>query len=144
MILSTVPGMVTLGCSGIRVASRFSSAIRADLAMRGLAISFVMLARVALISRFVALFMHHHRIEIEAVQFPFTHLRNTRLIVGSITSGSARTFAGETMAASEDFSSACSRAWLNRALPSGAASPADAEILQGFRDGVKTGTGQAA
>ena len=39
MILSTVPGMVTLGCSGIRAVSRFNSAILADLAMRGFAIS---------------------------------------------------------------------------------------------------------
>jgi len=48
MILSTVPGMVALGCSGIRVISRFSSAILADLAMRGLAISLLTLACVAL------------------------------------------------------------------------------------------------
>ncbi len=48
MILSTVPGMVVLGCSGIRAVSRFSSAILADLAMRGFAISFLTLARVAL------------------------------------------------------------------------------------------------
>jgi hypothetical protein len=32
MILSTVPGMVKLGCSGIRAVSRFGSAILADLA----------------------------------------------------------------------------------------------------------------
>ena len=57
MILSTVPGMVTLGCSGIRVASRFSSAIRADLAMRGFPISCATLARVALLSSFLALIM---------------------------------------------------------------------------------------
>jgi hypothetical protein len=47
MILSTVPGMVVLGCSGIREVSRFSSATLADLAMRGFAISFVTLTRVA-------------------------------------------------------------------------------------------------
>ena len=47
MILSTVPGRLVLGCSGIRAVSRFSSAILADLAMRGLAISFLTLARVA-------------------------------------------------------------------------------------------------
>jgi hypothetical protein len=46
MILSTVPGMVTLGCSEIREVSRFSSAILADLAMLGFAISFLTLARV--------------------------------------------------------------------------------------------------
>jgi hypothetical protein len=50
--------MVTLGCSGIRVASRFSSAIRADLAMRGFPISCATLARVALLSSFLALLTH--------------------------------------------------------------------------------------
>jgi hypothetical protein len=45
MILSTVPGMVMLGRSGIRVVSRLSSAIRADLDMRGFAISFRTSAR---------------------------------------------------------------------------------------------------
>lgn len=48
MILSTVPGIEVLGCSGIRVISKFSSAIRADLAMRGFAISFLTRARVEL------------------------------------------------------------------------------------------------
>jgi hypothetical protein len=47
MILSTVPGTMVLGCSGIRAGSRFSSIILADLAMRGFAISFRTLARVA-------------------------------------------------------------------------------------------------
>lgn len=47
MILSTVPDMVALGCSGIRALSRFSAATFADLAMRGFAISFLTLARVA-------------------------------------------------------------------------------------------------
>ena len=47
MILSTVPGMVVLGCSLVRAVSRFSSAIPADLAMRGFAISFLALANVA-------------------------------------------------------------------------------------------------
>jgi hypothetical protein len=46
--------MVTLGSSGIRVVSRFSSAILADLAMRGFAISFLTLARVALLDSFLA------------------------------------------------------------------------------------------
>jgi hypothetical protein len=40
--------MLVLGCSEIRAVSRFSSAILADLAMRGFAISFLTLARVAL------------------------------------------------------------------------------------------------
>ena len=47
MILSTVQRMVILGCLGIRVVSRVSSIILADLAMRGFAISFLTLARVA-------------------------------------------------------------------------------------------------
>jgi len=46
MILSTVPGMVVLGRSETRAISRFRSAILADLAMRGLAISFLTLARI--------------------------------------------------------------------------------------------------
>jgi hypothetical protein len=45
MIFSTVPGMVALGRSETRARSRFRSAILADLAMRGLAISFLTLAR---------------------------------------------------------------------------------------------------
>ena len=48
MILSTVPGMVVLGCSEILAVSRFSSVILADLAIRGVAISFLTLARIAL------------------------------------------------------------------------------------------------
>jgi hypothetical protein len=47
MILSTVQGMVVLGSLGIRVVSRIGSIILADLDMRGLAISFLTLARVA-------------------------------------------------------------------------------------------------
>jgi hypothetical protein len=39
MILSTLPGSVALGCSGVRVISSFSCAIFADFAMRGRAIS---------------------------------------------------------------------------------------------------------
>jgi hypothetical protein len=47
MILSTVPGIVALDCSGIRDASRLSSAIRTDLDMRGFANSFLTRAVVA-------------------------------------------------------------------------------------------------
>ena len=47
IILFTIPGIVVLSCSGIREVFRFTSAIFADLAMRGFAISFVTLARVA-------------------------------------------------------------------------------------------------
>ena len=50
MILATVPGRVTLGCSAIRARSRFSSAILADLAMRGFAISAAVLACIALLA----------------------------------------------------------------------------------------------
>ena len=48
MILSTIPDMVVLGRSRIRVVTSFRSAILADLAIRGFAISFLTLARVAL------------------------------------------------------------------------------------------------
>jgi hypothetical protein len=48
MILSTVPGIVVLGCSRIRAVSKFSAAILPDLDMRGFAISFLTLARVEL------------------------------------------------------------------------------------------------
>jgi hypothetical protein len=51
----TVPGMVVLGCSRFRAVSRFSSAILADLAMRGFAISFVTSARVAVLGSFLFL-----------------------------------------------------------------------------------------
>jgi hypothetical protein len=53
MILATVPGMVVLGGSEIRAVSRFSSAIFADLDIRGVAISFLTLARLALPSSFL-------------------------------------------------------------------------------------------
>src|ERR1700730_18893435 len=52
MILSTVPDMVAAGGSGIRPVSRFRAVILADLAMRGCAISFLTLARVASVSSF--------------------------------------------------------------------------------------------
>ncbi len=47
MILSTVQGIVVFGCLGIHVVSRIGSLILADLDMRGFAISFLTLARVA-------------------------------------------------------------------------------------------------
>ena len=59
MILSTIPDKMVLGCSRIRVVSRFSSAILADLAMRGFAISFVTLARVMSSGCFVTFLMRH-------------------------------------------------------------------------------------
>ncbi|MGA7556851.1 MAG: hypothetical protein WBW54_24130, partial [Candidatus Acidiferrales bacterium] len=60
MIFSTVPGMVLLGCSGFRAVSRFSSAILADLAMRGLAISILTLARVELSAFFLRFLRSMH------------------------------------------------------------------------------------
>jgi hypothetical protein len=45
--------MVALGCSGIRAVSRFTSAILADFAVRGFAISFLTLACVALPGSFL-------------------------------------------------------------------------------------------
>lgn len=47
MKLSGVPGAVVLGPFGVRPAFRSNSAILADLATRGCAISFFTLARVA-------------------------------------------------------------------------------------------------
>ncbi len=61
MILSTSPGMVVLGRSGIREVSKFSSAILADLDMRGFAISFLTLACVALPNSFLVLLCSMHR-----------------------------------------------------------------------------------
>jgi len=54
MTFSTVPGRVVLGCPEIREASRFSSVIPADLAMRGFAISFLTLACVELPNSFLS------------------------------------------------------------------------------------------
>jgi hypothetical protein len=48
--------MVLLGWSGIRAQSSFNSAILADLAIRGFAISFLTLARIALPSLLLLLF----------------------------------------------------------------------------------------
>ena len=48
IIFSTIPCIVALGCFAKRAASRLRSTIRADLAMRGFAISSVTLTRVAL------------------------------------------------------------------------------------------------
>ena len=53
---STVPATIALGGSGVRSGSRFSAAILADLAMRGLAISARTRARVALPGSFSAFF----------------------------------------------------------------------------------------
>ena len=61
MILSTVPGMMALGRSRIRAVSKFSSAILADLGMRGFAISFLTLAYVALPGSFLLLLWSMHR-----------------------------------------------------------------------------------
>ncbi len=73
MILSTVPGMVVLGRSGIRDVFRFNCMILADLAMRGFAISFLTVASVALPDFFLPLFCGIHpssqRNGSDAVQF---------------------------------------------------------------------------
>ena len=71
MISTTIPGTVTLGCSRIRVVSRFSSAIFADLSTRGFPISCATLARVALIRSFLALVTRPplHRNANDAVSF---------------------------------------------------------------------------
>jgi hypothetical protein len=53
MILSTVPGTLVLDCPGVRLVSKFSSAILADLATHGFAISFVMLTRNVLLDWFL-------------------------------------------------------------------------------------------
>ncbi|HLW98551.1 MAG TPA: hypothetical protein VKR82_07890 [Candidatus Acidoferrales bacterium] len=92
MILSTVPGMVTLGCSGIRAVSRFNSAIFADLAMRGFAISFLTLVLVEASDSFLAFLwnMANHDIESKAIQSHSAQLRNIGTIpVRSVTFGSA-------------------------------------------------------
>jgi hypothetical protein len=51
---------VALGCSEIRPVSRLSSAILADLAIRGFAISFRTLARVAFPGSFLAFLCSTH------------------------------------------------------------------------------------
>ena len=91
MILSTVPGRMTLGCSRILAVSRFSSAIFADLAMRGFAISFVTLARIALLDSCfdLLLVITHDDIRREAIQSglehdPFASVRgHLRLVIGT-------------------------------------------------------------
>jgi hypothetical protein len=61
MILPTVPRIVVLGCPGIRVVSRrISSIILADLAMRGIAISFLTLARVVSARSFLRFLCRMH------------------------------------------------------------------------------------
>ncbi len=81
MILSTVPGMVALGCSGMREVSRFSSATLADLAMRGFAISLLTLARVALADSFFdflcGMHPYWHRDASHAVPFRTVAKRST-------------------------------------------------------------------
>lgn len=62
MILSTVPDMIVLGGSGIRAVSSFRSAILADLAMRGFAISLATLARVTWWGSFLLFLCGTHRL----------------------------------------------------------------------------------
>ena len=77
----TVPGVVAFGCSGIRIISRFSSAIFADLAMRGFAISFSTLTSVALMSSFLRFLsgIAHRDVEMEGMQSHFA--QSARLIL---------------------------------------------------------------
>jgi hypothetical protein len=56
MILSTIPGTVVLARSETRAVFRFTSSLHADLAIRGLANSFLTLASVASSNPFLALF----------------------------------------------------------------------------------------
>ena len=60
MILSTVQGIVVLGCLGIRVVSRIGSIILADLDTCGFAISFLTLARVASARSFLRFLCRMH------------------------------------------------------------------------------------
>ncbi len=57
MILSTIPGMVLLAYAEIRAVFGFTSSLHADLAMRGLANSFLTLASVASSNSFLAFFL---------------------------------------------------------------------------------------
>ena len=80
MIFSTVPSKVVLDSSGIRAGSKFSSRTLADLAMRGIDISFFTLARIALFVSFLVLrIMIHHGAKMEAVQYHFAHLHHLRV-----------------------------------------------------------------
>jgi hypothetical protein len=81
MILLTVPGKVVLDSSGTRAGSKFSARTFADLAMRGIDISFFTLARIALLVSFLGFLriMIHHGAEMEAVQYHFAHLRHLRV-----------------------------------------------------------------
>jgi hypothetical protein len=56
MILSTMPGTGVLGRSGFREVAGFRSANLADLVMRGFAISFWTLIRIASLVAFLRLF----------------------------------------------------------------------------------------
>src|SRR5579864_2821243 len=63
---------------GTRVRALRSTVILADLAMRGLAISFVTLSRVASLSCFLTCFrMHHRDTESEALQSHLAQSRDT-------------------------------------------------------------------
>jgi hypothetical protein len=78
MILSTVPGMLELAGSGIRVVSSFSSAIFADLAMRGFPISFLTRACVLSLDSFLLFCAAstHHAIEMARPQSPIAQFEN--------------------------------------------------------------------
>jgi hypothetical protein len=69
IISSTIPGTIELGCPGIRKVSKSSSAILADLEMRGLAISFVTFVRIVLLFFLFIIHQSLHRDESNTVPF---------------------------------------------------------------------------
>ncbi len=80
MILLTVPGIVTLGRSGIRSGSKSNSAILADLAICGFAISLLTLASLALWDCFFVLLrgMQYRGLKIRAVLSHSAQLQKIR------------------------------------------------------------------
>jgi hypothetical protein len=61
MVLSMVPGNVTLGSTESRGVSRFNPAILADLTMRGFAISFLTVICGVFLSSFFSTLRHSRR-----------------------------------------------------------------------------------
>jgi hypothetical protein len=81
MILLTIPGIVRLGFSEVLVVSSLSSAIFADLVIRGFAISLLTLASVVFPVFFLIFLcnIHPHDVEKEAAQAHFAELRRCAL-----------------------------------------------------------------
>ena len=83
-------GTVILGCTRIREESRFNSAILADLAVRGLAISFVTLVSIAFPDSFLVFLCSMD---------PFWHRRGSRSVpFSTVTNDSARFLSEERTA----------------------------------------------